>query len=259
MRVLVVDDEPGVRESVSGALRLAGYEVSVAENGLSALDLVRLDQPDAIVLDLMMPRMDGLETCRRLRAEGHRLPVLMLTARDGAPDRTDGLTAGADDFLVKPFALPELLERLRALLRHRPTADGFSLHPISRVLARDDHEVTLNPTEYRIMATFLDYPARPLNRGELLEHVWGYDFGGGTPILDPYLTLLDRKLRSLGCRLASTPDGYLLARVPAATTPPAAGTMPPAPGAAPPAPGTVPVTTPGARANGDGQRLGRVS
>jgi two-component system response regulator MprA len=210
MRVLVVDDEPGVRESVSGALRFAGYEVSVAENGLAALDLVRLERPDAIVLDLMMPRMDGLETCRTLRAEGHRLPVLMLTARDGAPDRAAGLTAGADDYLVKPFALPELLARLRALMTLSPLVDGLSLHAATRVLTREGRAVTLSPTECRVVAAFLDHPSRPLNRDALFEYVWGYDFGGGSPILDPYLTSLDRKLTALGYRLAATPDGYLM-------------------------------------------------
>jgi two-component system response regulator MprA len=209
MRVLVVDDEPGVRESVSGALRFAGYEVSVADNGLAALDLVRTEPLDALVLDLMMPRMDGLETCRTLRAEGHRLPVLMLTARDSAPDRAAGLTAGADDYLVKPFALPELLDRLHALIRPAGR-DGLDLHPVSRALSRDGDQVTLSPTEYRIMATFLEHPGLPLTREDLFEHVWGYDFGGGSLILDPYLTLLDRKLGSLGCGLSATPDGYQL-------------------------------------------------
>ncbi|MDT5037318.1 MAG: two-component system, OmpR family, response regulator MprA [Micromonosporaceae bacterium] len=211
MRVLVVDDEPGVRESVSGALRFAGYEVSVAENGIAALELVRLDQPDAIVLDMSMPRMDGLETCRTLRAEGHRLPVLMLSARDGEPDRVAGLRAGADDYLVKPFGLPELLDRLGMLIR-RPPVDGLGLRPAGRVLIRDSAEVALSPTEYRIATAFLDHPTQSLSRAALFEHVWGYDFGGGSPILDPYLTSLDRKLAQLGCRLLSTPDGYLLTR-----------------------------------------------
>jgi two-component system response regulator MprA len=210
MRVLVVDDEPGVRETLSRALRLDGYEVSVADNGMTALDLVRTERPDAIVIDVMMPRMDGLETCRALRAEGHQLPVLMLTALDSAPDRAAGLTVGADDYLTKPFALRELLTRLGALIRRVPTAGGLTLHPANRMLGRDGHTVALSPTEYRIATAFLDHPGLPLGRVALFEHVWGYDFGGGSGILESYLASLSRKLATLGCRLASTPDGYVL-------------------------------------------------
>jgi DNA-binding response OmpR family regulator len=211
MRVLVVDDEPGVRESVSGALRFAGYDVSVAENGLDALRLIRAQAPDAMVLDLMMPRMDGLETCRTLRAEGHRLPVLMLTARDSGPDRAAGLTAGADDYLVKPFALPDLLARLGALVRPPAPAHGLSLHTPTRLLRRDGQEVPLNPVEFRIVAAFLDSADRPLSRSGLLEHVWGYDFGGSSTIIEPYLASLRHKLTRLGCQLTNTPDGFTLA------------------------------------------------
>jgi two-component system response regulator MprA len=179
MRVLVVDDEPNVRETVSRALLLDGYEVSVADNGMTGLDLVRTERPDAIVIDVMMPRMDGLETCRVLRAEGHRLPVLMLTAGDSAPDRTAGFTAGADDYLTKPFTLRDLLARLGALIHRTPSGSGLVLHPGNRLLRRSGQEVALNPTEYRIVTAFLDHPGRPLRRAALLEHVWGYDFGGG--------------------------------------------------------------------------------
>ncbi|MGC9669407.1 response regulator transcription factor [Planosporangium sp. 12N6] len=210
MRVLVVDDEPGVRESVSGALRLAGYEVSVAGDGVTALDLVRVERPDAVVLDLTMPWMDGLETCRMLRAEGHELPVLMLAARDNTPDRAAGLNAGVDDYLVKPFALTELLARLQALVHRPPPTDGLTLHPAGRLLRRAGREVALNPTECRIAAALLANPGQPLDRAGLLQQVWGYDFGGGSAILDPYLASLGRKLTVLGCRLARTPDGYLL-------------------------------------------------
>jgi two-component system, OmpR family, response regulator MprA len=209
MRVLVVDDEPGVRETVSKALRLDGYEVSVADNGVTALDLVRTEHPDAIVIDVMMPRMDGLETCRVLRAEGHRLPVLMLTALDSAPDLAAGFTAGADDYLTKPFALRDLLSRLGALVRRAPVVGGLTLQPANRVLAREGTSVALNPTEYRIVTAFLDHPGRPLGRVALVEHVWGYDFGGSS-ILDPYLATLSRKLATLGGQLTQTPDGYLL-------------------------------------------------
>jgi two-component system response regulator MprA len=209
MHVLVVDDEAGVRETLSRALLLDGYQVSVADDGLSALDLVRTERLDAIVIDVMMPRMDGLETCRLLRAEGHRLPVLMLTALDSAPDRAAGLTAGADDYLAKPFSLRELLARLGALLRRPAPVDGLTLHPAGRLLRRDRREVTLSPTEYRIVAAFLDSPGQPLGRTALFEHVWGYDFGGSA-ILDTYLASLGRKLAALGCRLTLDGDGLIL-------------------------------------------------
>ncbi|GAA1808343.1 response regulator transcription factor [Planosporangium flavigriseum] len=210
MRVLVVNDEPGVRESVSGALRFAGYEVSVASDGAAALNLVRAEHPDAVVLDFVLPNMDGLEICRRLRAEGHQLLVLMLAARDRTPDRSAGLIAGVDDYLVKPFALTELLARLQALVQRPPPADGLTLHPAGRLLRRAGREVALTPTECRIAAALLANPGQPLGRTGLLHQVWGYDFGGRSAILDPYLASLDRKLAALGCRLAHTSDGYVL-------------------------------------------------
>ena len=206
MRVLVVDDEPGVRESVSGALRFAGYDVSVAGDGVAALDLVRTEHPDAMVLDLMMPRMDGLATCRALRAEGHRLPVLMLTARDSERDRDAGLTAGADDYLVKPFAVAELVARLRALVRRAPPG-GLALRPAGRLLVREARRVTLSPTEYRIVEALLERPGLPVSRAALLDRVWGYDFGGSA-VLEAYLESVARRLAAIGCGLAASPDGW---------------------------------------------------
>jgi two-component system, OmpR family, response regulator MprA len=207
MRVLVVDDEAGVRDTVSHALRLAGYDVSTAGDGLTALDLVRAEHPDALVLDVMMPRMDGLETCRVLRAEGHRFPVLMITAHDSDRDRTAGLTAGADDYLVKPFALQELVTRLRSLVRRPAAATGGPvLHPAERQLAYGGGQVSLSTTEYRIAEALLQHG--PLRSAELYEHVWGYDFGGGAALLEPYLTALRRRIAAIGCRVASGDDGY---------------------------------------------------
>jgi two-component system response regulator MprA len=214
MRVLVVDDEPGVRESVSSALRFAGHEVSVADDGVIALDLVRADPPDVIVLDVMMPRMDGLETCRTLRAEGHRLPVLMLTARDGAQNRTAGLAAGADDYLVKPFALPELLTRLRALVRQPDPVGDLTLRPDGRLAAGDGRETGLSAIEYRIVEAFLDRPGAALAKAALFQHVWNYDFGGGSTVLDPYLTSLAAKLTALGWCLVAAAEGYELRALP---------------------------------------------
>jgi two-component system response regulator MprA len=214
MRVLVVDDEPGVRESVSSALRFAGHEVSVADDGITALDLVRADPPDVIVLDVMMPRMDGLETCRTLRAEGHRLPVLMLTARDGTQNRAAGLAAGADDYLVKPFALPELLARLRALVRQPDPVGDLTLRPAGRLAAGDGRETALSAIEYRIVEAFLDHPGAALAKAAIFQHVWNYDFGGRSAVLDPYLNSLAAKLTALGWGLVTAPEGYELRALP---------------------------------------------
>jgi two-component system response regulator MprA len=208
MRVLVVDDEAGVRDTVSHALRLAGYDVSTAGDGVTALDLVRVEHPDALVLDVMMPRMDGFETCRVLRAEGHRLPVLLVTAHDSDRDRAAGLTAGADDYLVKPFALQELVTRLRSLFRRPATATGPVLHPAERQLAHGGARVTLSTAEYRIVEALLH--DAPLHASALYEHVWGYDFGGNAALLEPYLASLARKVAAVGCQLASDADGYRL-------------------------------------------------
>jgi two-component system response regulator MprA len=219
MRVLVVDDEPGVRDSVSNALRLSGLDVAVAEDGFAALDLVRADPPDAIVLDVMMPDLDGLETCRALRAEGHRMPVLMVTARDSARHRTAGLAAGADDYLVKPFALPDLVARLRALLRRPAPAGGLTLIPTDQLLASEDRQAVLSAIEYRLVEAFLDHPGLVLGKSALFEHVWHYDFGGASAILDPYLDSLAAKLATLGWRLVAAPEGYELRALPANTKP----------------------------------------
>jgi two-component system response regulator MprA len=215
VRVLVVDDEAGVRDTVSQALRLAGYDVVTAGDGVTALDLVRAEHPDALVLDVMMPRMDGFETCRVLRAEGHRFPVLLVTAHDSDRDRAAGLTAGADDYLVKPFALQELLSRLRSLFPRRAATDGPVLHPAGRLLAHGGGRVTLSATEYRIVEALLDHPGVPLRPAALYEHVWGYDFGGSAALLEPYLAALARKVAAVGCRLVYDSAGYRLVGQPA--------------------------------------------
>ncbi|GAA1795379.1 response regulator transcription factor [Planosporangium flavigriseum] len=214
MRVLVVDDEPSVREMVSRALRLAGLDVATAEDGSAALDLVRVDPPDAIVLDVMMPRMDGIETCCALRAEGHGVPVLMMTARDSAPYRVAGLAAGADDYLVKPFALPDLIARVRALLRRPAPSAALALDPTGQLLMSNGRRATLNTIEYRLAEAFLDHPGLVLGKAALFEHVWHYDFGGASTILDPYLDSLDSKLAALGWRLVTAPEGYELRALP---------------------------------------------
>jgi two-component system response regulator MprA len=217
VRILVVDDEAAVRDSLSRTLRFEGYEVAVAGDGLAAMDAVRSQEPDAVVLDVMMPRLDGLETCRRLRSEGLLLPVLMLTARDSVGDRVAGLDAGADDYLVKPFALQELLARLRALLRRslltgpgepaeRSAGNGGSvlrfadltLDPATREVWRGSREVRLTRTEFAILEVFLRHPRQVLTRPVLFEQVWGYDFGETSNSLHVYLGYLRRKLEADG-------------------------------------------------------------
>jgi two-component system response regulator MprA len=220
VRVLVVDDEPAVRDSLSRTLRFEGYDVSVAGDGEVALTMVAAATPDVVLLDVMMPRLDGLETCRRLRADGQFVPVLMLTARDGVGDRVAGLDAGADDYLVKPFALQELLARLRALLRRSllvthgdlttvPLTESVEqdgsltfadivLDPVTREVRRGDRPVRLTRTEFSILEVFLRHPRQVLTRPILFARVWGYDFGANSNSLHVYLGYLRRKLEADG-------------------------------------------------------------
>jgi two-component system response regulator MprA len=207
MTILVVDDDAAVREAVRRALQLEGYAVELAGDGAEALEaLGRRDrQVDAVVLDVMMPRVDGLEVCRRLRADASPVPVLMLTARDAVADRVAGLDAGADDYLVKPFALEELLARLRALLR-RSGATGsdvlrfadLTLDPGTREVTRGGEAIELTRTEFSLLELFLLNPRQVLTRSVIFERVWGYDFGPGSNSLDVYIGYLRRKLEQFG-------------------------------------------------------------
>jgi two-component system response regulator MprA len=204
MQILVVDDEPAVRDSLDRALRLEGYNVELAADGAEALQAVADDRPDALVLDLMMPRVDGLEVCRRMRAAGDRTPVLVLTARDGVSDRVKGLDAGADDYLVKPFALDELLARLRALLRRSGAGapgqtlrfSDLTLDPIAHQVKRGDREVELTRTEFLLLELFMLHPRQVLTRSVIFERVWGYDFGPDSNSLEVYVSYLRRKLEA---------------------------------------------------------------
>ena len=210
MRILVVDDEAAVRDSLSLSLRFQGYEVRVADDGVAGLEVIRGEEPDAVILDVMMPRLDGLATCRQLRAEGRLVPVLMLTARDTVGDRVAGLDAGADDYLVKPFALQELLARLRALLRRSfltfvPDEHGQSLRfadltldPVTREVRRGPRTIRLTRTEFAILEVFMKHPREVLTRRVLFEEVWGYDFGENSNSLHVYLGYLRRKLEADG-------------------------------------------------------------
>ncbi|WP_433790260.1 response regulator transcription factor [Actinoplanes sp. CA-252034] len=222
MRILVVEDDAAVRDSLARTLRFQGYQVDTAGDGLSALDSVRAGEPDAMVLDVSMPRMDGLETCRQLRAGGVVVPVLMLTARDSVGDRVAGLDAGADDYLVKPFALQELLARIRALLRRSAlspapaeetgedllTFADVRMNPTTREVWRGERALKLTRTEFGILEAFLRHPRQVLTRTALFEQVWGYDFGEGSNSLHVYLGYLRRKLEAEGeARLLHTVRG----------------------------------------------------
>jgi two-component system response regulator MprA len=205
MRILVVDDERSVRESLERALRLDGYEVELADDGTQAVAKVRASAPDAVVLDVLMPLMDGVQVCRRIRADGYDTPILILTARDGVSDRVSGLDAGADDYLAKPFALEELQARLRALLRRtRPgevlAFDDLSLDPRTYDVQRGSRRVELTRTEFELLRMFLEHPRRVLTRSQIFERVWGYDFGQASNSLEVYVGYLRRKLEAEGER-----------------------------------------------------------
>jgi two-component system response regulator MprA len=206
-RVLIVDDEPAVRAALDRALRLDAYDVELAGDGREALDRLAEARLDAIVLDVMMPGIDGLEVCRRLREAGDRTPVLMLTARDAVDDRVAGLDAGADDYLVKPFALKELKARLRALLRRAeapPGADAvlrFADLTLDRggwEARRGQRLLGLSRTEFQLLAMFMEHPRQVLTRSQIFERVWGYDFGSSSNSLGVYMGYLRRKTEEGG-------------------------------------------------------------
>lgn len=203
MRILVVDDDRAVRESLRRSLTFNGYTVDLAVDGADALEKVVSQRPDALVLDVMMPRLDGLEVCRRLRSTGDDLPILVLTARDSVSERVSGLDAGADDYLPKPFALEELLARLRALLR-RTTSDqldssetmkfaDLSLDPVTREVWRGERQISLTRTEFSLLEMLMANPRRVLTRSRILEEVWGYDFPTSGNALEVYIGYLRRK------------------------------------------------------------------
>ena len=209
LRILVVDDERAVRESLGRALELEGYEVELAADGADAL--MRLEageqQPDALVLDVLMPGVDGIEVCKRLRRAGSAIPVLMLTARDAVDDRVAGLDAGADDYVAKPFALDELLARVRALLRRTGNGQAailrfadIELDPGTRTVTRAGDAIELTRTEFNLLELFLLNPRQVLTRSVIFERVWGYDFGFASNSLDVYIGYLRRKTEAGGNR-----------------------------------------------------------
>ncbi|MCV7191577.1 response regulator transcription factor [Mycolicibacterium brumae] len=227
MRILVVDDDRAVRESLRRSLSFNGYSVSLAEDGQEALEAITAERPDAVVLDVMMPRLDGLEVCRRLRSTGDDLPILVLTARDSVSERVAGLDAGADDYLPKPFALEELLARMRALLRRTTATDtgdnaamsfgDLTLDPVTREVTRGERQISLTRTEFALLEMLIANPRRVLTRSRILEEVWGFDFPTSGNALEVYVGYLRRKTEAEGePRLIHTVRGvgYVLRETP---------------------------------------------
>ncbi len=208
VEVLIVDDDRALRDALRRALALAGYEITLAEDGQQALAAVAAAAPDAIVLDVGLPGIDGLEVCRQLRGAGDRVPVLMLTARDAIADRIDGLDAGADDYLVKPFDVGELKARLRALLRRTGAEsppeelefEELRLDSARHGLAAGDRFVELTRTEYDLLELLMRNPRRVLPHALIYDRVWGYDFGPASNALRVYIGYLRRKLDEVGAR-----------------------------------------------------------
>jgi two-component system, OmpR family, response regulator MprA len=223
--ILIVDDDSRVTSALRRTLAYEGYNVSVAENGERALALARAKPPELVILDLMLPGINGLEVCRRLRAAGEGMTVLMLTARDAVADRVAGLETGADDYLVKPFALEELLARVKALLRRRVAPDvkreiltfeDLELDTATRQARRGSRLISLSTTEYELLLLFLRNPRNVLTRGLLMDRIWGDDFEGGPNVLEVYIGHVRNKLEQDGeKRLIQTirGTGYVL-RVP---------------------------------------------
>jgi two-component system OmpR family response regulator len=224
-RLLVVDDEPNIVELLSASLRFAGFEVLTASDGTKALRLAAEQVPDLVVLDVMMPGLDGFEVVRRMRQEGIQAPVLFLTARDAVEDRIMGLTLGADDYVTKPFSLGEVLARIRAILRRAgmEAASGSERLVFADIELDDDahevfkagHPVELSPTEFKLLRFFMANAGRVLSRAQILDHVWHYDFGGEATVVETYVSYLRRKIDTTEPRLLHTVRGvgYVL-RVP---------------------------------------------
>ena len=205
-RVLIAEDDRSVRQSLQRALRYEGYDISLAVDGAEALESVKDDRPDVLILDIMMPYVDGLSVCRRIRAKGDDLPILMLTAKHEVTDRVAGLDAGADDYLVKPFALEELLARLRALLRRTAPEDvggtlafgDLTLDPETRRVERNGRHIDLTKTEFDLLELLMLNAGIVLTREVIYERIWGYDFGTSSNSLDVYIGYLRRKTEAEG-------------------------------------------------------------
>lgn len=222
-RLLVVDDEPNILELLSASLRYAGFEVATAPDGNEALRVAEAFKPDLLLLDVMMPGIDGFEVVRRLRQEGRHVPVLFLTAKDATEDKINGLTLGGDDYVTKPFSLEEVIARVRAVLRRfaaaapestsaRLTFADIELDDDSHEVWKDGEPVTLSPTEFKLLRYFLQNPTRVLSKAQILDHVWHYDFGGDANVVESYVSYLRRKIDTTDPRLLHTirSVGYVL-------------------------------------------------
>jgi DNA-binding response OmpR family regulator len=204
-RILLIEDERKIADFIRRGLTLEGYQVQVAYDGESGLDAAVEQRPDLIILDIMLPAIDGIEVCKALRDAGFDMPILMLTARDAVRDRVAGLDAGADDYLVKPFAFDELLARIRALLRRRAAAEeevlqfaDLTLRPATREVTRGGRPIDLTAREFDILETFMRHPRQVLTREQLYERIWGYDFSGESNIIEVYIRYLRAKLEANG-------------------------------------------------------------
>jgi two-component system OmpR family response regulator len=219
-KLLVVDDEPDIVELLSASLKYHGYEVATANSGRQAMEEARRFRPDMILLDVMMPELDGFDVLRRLRGEGTRTPVLFLTARDATEDKIKGLTLGGDDYVTKPFSLSEILARIQAVLRRANDPAGGASSTSARLtfadieLDDDTHEVfkagqevALSPTEFKLLRYFMTNPGRVLSKAQILDHVWQYDFGGDAGVVESYVSYLRKKIDTTEPRLLHTLRG----------------------------------------------------
>ena len=219
--LLVVEDDPTLRELLAASLRFAGFAVSATPSGAEALRIAASRPPDLVVLDVMLPDVDGFEVLRRLREAGRDVPVLFLTARDAGEDKVTGLTAGGDDYVTKPFRLEELIARIRAILRRTIgaarealTVADLELDPAARLVTRGGDVISLSPTEFTLLRFLMENADRVLERGRILHHVWRYDFGGDASIVESYISYLRRKVDNREPRLIHTVRGvgYVLRR-----------------------------------------------
>jgi two-component system OmpR family response regulator len=212
-RILVVDDEPSIVDSVATSLRYEGFEVEQATDGRRALEMAQENTPDLIVLDIMLPDLDGIEVTRRLRADGLRVPVLFLTARDSLEDKVAGLTVGADDYVTKPFALVEVIARVHAILRRTGAEDeedgllrfaDLELNESSHEVTRAGHSIQMTATEFNLLRYFMLNPRRVLSKSQILDHVWHYDFGGDGNVVETYVSYIRKKTNRHGPPLIHT-------------------------------------------------------
>lgn len=213
--LLIVDDEENLRTMLAAALRHHGFAVTMASDGREGLDAVKTARPDLVLLDVMMPELDGFEVCRRMRTEGDRTPVLFLTAKDTTADKVRGLTLGGDDYLQKPFSLDELVARVEAILRRAGNEPSSTVYEAADLLLDDDahrveragEEVSLSPTEYNLLRYLLINQGRALSKAQILDHVWNYDFGGDGGVVETYIGYLRKKVDNVEPKLIQTIRG----------------------------------------------------